>query len=81
MTNTLAYYDIKLTAAVKSFIVKAQGRIILKTFFIATDATPKLARVFNTGWLFQPSLMFVGKARSLPERGFTLVSSGLIRKY
>jgi hypothetical protein len=41
VTNTLAYYDIKLTAAVKSFTVKAQGRIILKTFFIATDATPK----------------------------------------
>ncbi len=42
--------------------------------------------MFVPGKPFQPSLMFVGKARSLPksdafERCFTLVGSGLNRKH
>jgi hypothetical protein len=43
---------------------------------------------YNIGpwWLFQPSLMFVGKAKARPlsealEMGFTRVSSSLTRKH
>jgi len=42
----------------------------------------KYAGVFDPGRLFQPSLMFVGKARNLPEsrlpeRRYTRLGSGL----
>ncbi len=44
------------------------------------------ARVFILGWVFQPSRIFVGKARSLTksrvaERCFTWVCSGLSHKH
>ncbi len=37
-----------------------------KTFFIVTYEWAKYARVFVPGKLFQPSVMFASKARSLP---------------
>jgi hypothetical protein len=56
-SNLIVQYDFKLGAWGQCY----------KTFFTAVScAFSKLARAFVPGKAFQPSLMFVGKVRSLP---------------
>ncbi len=55
---------------------------VIKLFTAVSYAFSELARAFAPGKPFQPSLMFVGEARSLPENGapercFTQVGSAL----
>ncbi len=59
--NTLAYYDTATITAVNVLQYRAQ---CYETFYVY-DLRVK-ARVFIPGKPFQPSLMFVGKAKSLP---------------
>jgi hypothetical protein len=62
-TNTLAYYENSLITDRKSFITLGPGGNVIKLFSFITDD----ARVFVlVGNPFQPSLMIVGEARSLP---------------
>jgi hypothetical protein len=56
MANTLAYYDTVTITAVKNFIVQAPDTNVIKLFM-----------AFFSGKTSQPSLMFEGKARVLPE--------------
>ncbi len=76
----LAYYKNPSITDKKSFITLAPGVNVIKPFTIVIYYSC-LARVFVPRKIFQPSLMLVGKARSLhqsgaTERCFTLVGSG-----
>ncbi len=63
----------------------ATGAIVIKLFTAVSYKFLQKARAFAPGKPFQPSLMFVGKARSLPksrapERCFTWVDSCLTHR-
>jgi hypothetical protein len=50
----------------QSFITSTPGVDVIKLFTAVSCSFSYLARVFVRGWHFRPSLMFVGKANSLP---------------
>jgi hypothetical protein len=54
---------------VKSIITLGLGANVIKLFTGVSNGFSYQARVFVAGKPFQPSLVFVGKARSLPYRG------------
>jgi hypothetical protein len=60
-----------LIKAVKSFIAKALKVNDLKTFLLLPLAFGKQTVMFVPGMSFQPSLIFAGKARSLPLEWIT----------
>ncbi len=62
VTKTLAYYFMKFVMAVKSFMKQPLRACTIKLF---RDVI--YARVFVSGKPFQPSLMFVVKARAYPR--------------
>jgi hypothetical protein len=64
--NTLAYYDRATITDVKSFIVQPPGPNVIKKFTTVINKCLQKARVLVSDRLFHPSLIFVGKARSLP---------------
>ncbi len=64
-SNTLAYYDRATITDVKSFIVQPPGPNVKKFTTVIYKCLQK-ARVLVSDRLFRPSLIFVGKASSLP---------------
>ncbi len=66
MTNTLAYYQNQYFTDKKSYITLAPGDNVIKHFMPVTYEYLQSARVFVPGNPYRPSIVFVGKARSLP---------------
>jgi hypothetical protein len=72
--------------AVKSFITLVPRLNLIKLFTVVIYGSSYYARLFITGRPFQPSLMFLSKARILPYNGafegasLTRVGSNLSHK-
>jgi hypothetical protein len=85
VTNPLAYYDATIITTVKGFIVQGPA-VLYKTFCDSKCCFfCKKAVVFATSIHFHPSLIVLGKARSLPldcspVRGSTLVALPIITR-
>jgi hypothetical protein len=70
----------------KGFMTSTPGPNVIKLFTFVFNECSQKARVFDPGKLFKPSLMIVGKAKSLPQRGTsfrvsTWVGSSLSQKH
>jgi hypothetical protein len=65
-SNTLTYYENLLITDVKSFMTLTPGANVIKPSMVVIYEFSFKARMFVSGRPFQPSLMFVGKAWSLP---------------
>ncbi len=65
MANTLAFYNTTKSMTVKSLIVQARVSCTVKSFTGVITIVVFLAAAFGTASYLHPSLIFVGKARSL----------------
>jgi hypothetical protein len=75
MTNTLAYHCSKLITTIKCFIVQSSD---VNVDFFTTSLTERPNKLDP----FQPSVMFEGKARSLPRgERLKVLHSGRLRSY
>ncbi len=64
MTNTLAYYDMAIITAVKSFIVQAHG-INCGMYYKNNNSCNCCGAIISNAIHFHPSIIFEGKARCL----------------